>query len=133
MFVRKSTYNTLAHEFEELQYQYAQTAMEEEVNKKHVSKLEDELLDLKQKLSRSINKEKSFFLIEFHDDMETVSPIGWVKDKNSINKLVERGYLASNKVDDEFAVHLSLAAAASDFLMNMMDAFAEEVEEPENE
>jgi hypothetical protein len=130
MLVRKSTYDSLLHEHVELQQEYATAIMESEDIKADYQRLFDEFEDHKLK---SISKEKTFFVLEFHDDMETVSPVGYVKDRDGVNKLVERGWLASNKVDDSFAVQLALAAASTDFMVNMIDAFSEELEEPDDE
>lgn len=129
MFVRKSTYNALLSdkeklfkEHEQLQIDYAAVVSENE--------------EVKSELSRHNeyeNKTKASFTFSFDDTLEVGTPVGHVKDAQTVNRLVERGYLASNRTKDEFAVQLALLAMVSDFINNMLASFEEPIEDDDNE
>lgn len=148
MFVKKSNYQAIADELEVALFENdslmkaverlktERNAAEEEVGRlKAEQKVDRELLDdledINEKLTAQVseyeagvqsNAEKTTATLYISDDLETVTPITKVRAE-TVNKMVEKGYLPWNKRDDDFAINLAAMLISSEALEQIVFSF----------
>lgn len=117
MLVRKK-------KFRELESKYNDSEKELEEVKKRLKTKEKENETLASQLFEREESETAITLT-VSDDLNTVTPITRYNPQ-IIRKLVETQYLPSNKVDDEFAIHLAVMLICEEAITEIISAFEQE-------
>lgn len=99
--------------------------------------LETEVYNLQEELDSlhstiEFNSNKTSLTIDFDNNLETIRPTTKVTE-DTIMKLIERQYLASNQKEDEFAIHLALMVLTVNAIDGILANYEEEVSKEEHE
>lgn len=131
MLVKKSTFNEVKQELEDARntVNHLEAFLEEASNENE--RLQEKIKQYEEGVANAeANQTSASFFIS--DDMSDVKPVTRVSP-NIVNKLVEAGYLSSNKTNDEFSLNLAIMLVVSEAVEQIVFSFEQDVEEEQGD
>lgn len=128
MLVKKSTMDQKINEYT-IDLEHTQALLED--REKEIETLRSKLNAYENGISEA-EAEQTSATFYVSDDIQEVKPVTRVSP-NIINKLVELGYLSSNKRNDEFSLNLAVMVLVSEALEQIVFSFEQDIDGEEDD